>query len=254
LAYWRSTFQWRGEIEFYTEEHWAQFWSEYRHWILTLAEACKDADGFIIGTELDKTLQYEDEWRKLIADIRAITDMPLTYGANWTDFERVAFWDALDVIGIQSYFPMSDKERPTERDIRKGWRELMDRLGKYSKQHNRKILFTELGYNQSWKAAKEPWDYRVDGEDARPLQEMCMRVALDVIKREPHVRGVLLWKWFPYPRPVGRNFVLATPHIMTVVAKAWEGEVPTIVFDEAAWEARRRERRRRFQKGGNTQD
>ena len=37
-----------------------------------MAEACKDADAFVVGTELDKTLHREAEWRALIADVRKI--------------------------------------------------------------------------------------------------------------------------------------------------------------------------------------
>ena len=254
LAHWRSGFSWRGEITFKDDEAWARFWTGYRSWILKLASACKEADGFVVGTELDKTLHQEDAWRRLIAEVRAVTDAPLTYGANWTDYQRVPFWDALDLIGIQAYFPITEKANPTAEDIQRGWQKRMAELRAYGEKMDRRILFTELGYNQSYLAAREPWNYRVDGEDAQPVQEACWRAALQIIEVEPQMMGALLWKWFPYPRPVGRNFVLATPHIMTVVAKAWEGEVPTIVFDEAAWEARRRERRRRFQKGGNTQD
>ena len=72
LAYWRSGFEWRGEIAFRSEEEWTRFWTDYRAWILAVAEACKDADAFVIGTELDKTLNHEAEWRALIADVRKV--------------------------------------------------------------------------------------------------------------------------------------------------------------------------------------
>lgn len=246
LAYWRSGFSWPGDIAFETDAEWMRFWQGYRAWILTLAEACKDADAFVIGTELDKTLHREAEWRALIADVRTIFKGPVTYAANWTDYRRVPFWDALDVIGIQAYFPLSTKEMPTEADIREGWKKTIDELRAYSIAHNRNIAFTELGYNQSYMAAAKPWDYHVDDEGARAIQEMCWRIAFETISAEPRIVGALLWKWFPYPRPVGRNFQLATPHIMAIIANAWNGAVPDIRIDLEAIDRQRQERRRRI--------
>jgi len=63
LAYWRSPFEWRGEITFESREEWDRFWTDYRDWILSVVSACRDADGIVIGTELDKTLHHEKEWR-----------------------------------------------------------------------------------------------------------------------------------------------------------------------------------------------
>jgi hypothetical protein len=248
LAYWRSGFQWAGDIEFKTEEEWTRFWTSYRQWILSLAKTCKDADAFVLGTELDKTLHYEHEWRDIIAEVRKVFKGPVTYGSNWSDYKRVPFWDALDVIGIQAYFPLSQKEKPNEKDLREGWKKQMAELRGFSTKHNRNIVFTELGYNQSYRAAAEPWDYNVDDEGARPLQEMCWRIAFEAIASEPCVVGSLLWKWFPLPRPFGHNFQLATQNIMPIIANAWKGTVPDIDFDQEAYDRWRQERRNRRQR------
>ena len=221
IAYWRSPFSWRGEITFQNDEEWQRFWRDYRQWISQLAAVCREADGFVVGTELDLTLAFEEEWRELIAEVRQHTNAPLTYAANWSDYQRVPFWDALDVIGIQAYFPLTDDLNYDERDIRDGWAARMRELNAFSTAHNRTILFTELGYNQSHQAPLEPWAYAVDGDDAMPVQANCMRIALAAIAAEPRVIGALLWKWFPDPRPVGRNFQLATPQIKRVIAEAW---------------------------------
>lgn len=247
IAYWRTPFQWRGEIEFDTTDEWLRFWTDYRKWILTLAMACREADAFVVGTELDRTLNHEAEWRTLIAEVRSIMRVPLTYAANWTDYKRVPFWDALDVIGIQAYFPVASKPNSTPKEIQTGWKKLMEELRSYSEKMNRKILFAELGYTLSYMAPVEPWNYHTDGEGARLVQESCWKAALAAIDEEPCVVGALLWKWFPYPRPVGRNFALATPGVMTIIADAWEGKVPKIEISEQmlkAWEDARRKRRR----------
>ena len=250
LAYWGSGFSWRGDIAFDSEEEWARFWGDYSDWILRLAAACSEADAFVIGTELDKTLHDEARWRALIASVRKVYDGPITYAANWSDYRRVPFWDALDVIGIQGYFPITKEETPTAADIEAGWQRVIDELRDYSLAQGRNVVFTELGYNQSYITAAEPWNYRSDDEGARAVQELCWQTALDAIATEPRIVGALLWKWFPHPRPIGRNFQLATPPIMRIIANAWQGEVPDIEFsqeDSERWRQERRARRQRRQ-------
>jgi len=223
LAYWGTRFTWRGAITFETEAEWDRFWSTYRRWIVDLARACRKADGFVVGTELDRTIDQEGEWRELIREVRAETGMPLTYAANWSDFEQVGFWDALDVIGIQAYFPIVDSltvDTGTDA-LREGWNATMGRLRSYAEQHNRKIIFTELGYNRSYEAPVQPWAYRTDGRGAEKIQQACLRTALEAIEKEPDVLGAFLWKWFPEPHPVGRNFQLATPELIRTIRSVW---------------------------------
>ncbi len=221
LAYWGSPFSWRGDIRFRTEAEWNRFFTTYTAWIDGLVEACPGADGFVVATELDATLDHEAAWRRVIASVRARTHAPLTYGANWTHYRDVPFWDALDVIGIQAYFPLTDAPRPDSATVAAGWSRLMDGLHDYALAQNRRIVFTELGYNRAFDAPLRPWDYAVDGADAEAMQALCLGAALRAVDAEPMVVGVFLWKWFPNPYPVGRNFQLATPGLKRVIAAAW---------------------------------
>jgi hypothetical protein len=222
LAYWGSPFSWRGAIEFETEAQWERFFRDYERWIVKLAAACRGADGFVVGTELDRTLEHEDRWRRIIAAVRRKMTAPLTYAANWPDYRRVPFWDALDVIGIQAYFPVTTEQPPGRDDIERGWRERMVELRAYAEEQNRRVVFAELGYNRSLQAAERPWEYRVDGPEAEELQATLIRAALEAVEAEPSVVGVFLWKWFPDPYPVGRNFQLATPRLKQTIADVWD--------------------------------
>ena len=158
-----------------------------------------------------------------VTRVRTATDAPLTYGANWTDYREVGFWDALDVIGIQAYFPLSEGPDPDRSDLEASWRRIMKELRIYAGEMNRKIVFTELGYSRSHRAPVEPWAYCSDGPEAEPIQALTLRTALEAVEREPAVVGVFLWKWFPNPHPVGRDFQLATPAIRQVITETWTG-------------------------------
>lgn len=223
LGYWGSPFSWRGAIGWPESDtaSWQRFFTSYREWVSNLAETCRGADGFVVGTELDRSLSHDAAWREVIAAVRARTGAALTYGANWTDYRDVTFWDALDVVGIQAYFPLADGPDPDRKTLEAGWRSIMAGLRVYAKEQNRRIVFTELGYSQSHLAPVEPWSYHSDGAEAEPTQARCMDAALRAVEREPSVAGVFLWKWFPNPRPVGRNFQLATPGIKDVIADCW---------------------------------
>ena len=221
LAYWGSGFSWRGEITFETTEQWDRFFRTYEAWIVAVAAACKAADGFSVGTELDLTIHREAEWRRIIRSVRAVTDAPLTYAANWTDYQKVGFWDALNIIGIQAYFPLTNKKKPTDADLRAGWQRTMETLEHFSVKQERNVVFTELGYNTAFETATEPWDHKSDGPAAEPAQLACMRAALRAIADHPRVEGAFLWKWFPPPSSVGRNFPLATPGMKKTIADAW---------------------------------
>ncbi len=219
LGYWGSKFSWRGEIEFARKEENDRFWTSYRTWITKVAAVCKDADAFVVGTELDRMLD-DGRWRTVIRDIRAKTEAPLTYAANWTDYHKVPFWDALDAIGVQAYFPLADKPTDDEAVLRTAWRTRMQELRTFSTKHDRHIVFTELGYTRSKLAPVEPWkDYR-EGPEAASTQQACMRVALEEIRREPRVVGSFLWKWFPGPARF-HDFHVQDPEMQRIIRAVW---------------------------------
>ena len=221
LAYWGSGFSWRGDITFETKEQWSRFFSTYESWITWLAEICGDADAFVVGTELDQTAGFEDHWRRIIKNVRAKTRAPLTYSAGWDSYEKIGFWDALDVIGIQSYFPLVDHEGlPTPQELETSWSRLVERLDAYAGRHNRKIVLGELGYNRSSTAALRPWEYQEGGDAAEETQRRCLSAALRAIERSDAIVGAFLWKWFPGEGEYG-NFLKSTPAMREVIRTHW---------------------------------
>ena len=222
IAYWGSPFAWRGEISFQTDEQWERFFQTYETWITSVAELSKDADAFAVGTELDKTIGKEAQWRRVIKAVREKTSAPLTYSANWDRFEQVPFWDALDVVGIQSYFPLVGHDLPpSEAELTNAWKRLVTRLEVFSEAEKRPILLAELGYNRSAHAAVRPWDYRTGGEQAEIVQQRCMNAALGALDSSDAIVGAFLWKWFP-GRPRRGNFLMTAPEMRAVIEQHWK--------------------------------
>lgn len=131
LAYWGSGFSWRGEIAFAAPDAWARFFGEYTEWVRDLARVTAAADAFVVGTELDRTVSHEEPWREVVAQVRSVHGGKLTYGANWDGFEDVPFWDALDAVGVQAYFPVAKGVAPEQVDaaqLDRGWDPWLARL------------------------------------------------------------------------------------------------------------------------------
>jgi hypothetical protein len=227
LAYW-GNYAWRGDISFDSPEQWERFFSTYQEWIAEIARFSHDADAFVVGTELDGTIEHLEPWRQIIAAVREEYSGPLTYAANWDAFDRVEFWNDLDMIGIQAYFPLlpepgaGEVTQPAASELDRAWAQIMHRVREYSHAVGRPVLFTELGYNNSWRAPYEPWDPEVGGHNAEAVQELCMRAALRAIDLEPSVVGAFLWKWFPGTR-APRNFAMSTIAMRRVISQEWLG-------------------------------
>jgi hypothetical protein len=225
LAYWGSPWSWRGAIEFPDPACRARFFETYTAWMTAIARAAKDADGFSIGNETDKLVCCEKEWRAVIAAVRKETSAKLTYAANFDSYPTVPFWDALDAVGVQAYFPLSDAKDPTDDDLREGWRRAIDGLRAISVRTGKPVVCTELGYDLSSDAARRPWESgrgrREDEPTARALQERCLRIGLEETAREKDwLRGAFLWKWFVGPAR-HEDFRMQAPEIRGVIASVW---------------------------------
>ncbi len=227
LAYWGSPFSWRGEVEFENASDWQRFFATYEAWILKVAELSTAADAFVVGTELDRTVSHEQSWRRIIAAVRGATDAPLTYAAGWDAYESIPFWDALDIVGVQAYFPLVEHEDvPTDAEIRDGWRRIVARLESFGRENNRRVVLGELGYNRSLEAAVRPWSYHTDSRaEAEVLQASCLDIALEAVRESEAIVGAFLWKWFP-GEPQRGNFRMSAPAMRHVIVRHWESAAP----------------------------
>lgn len=227
LAYWGS-FEWRGDIDFGDDERaWHRFFEGYRAFIVDQARFA-EASGvplFSVGTELEGTTGREEPWRRIVTEVDRIYSGQLTYAANWDRLDRVPFWSALDLIGVQAYFPLTDDPSPTRRQLQAGWESHLDRLEELSERHDRPVVFTEIGYDQSLEAARQPWSGRGDGSlEAVALRSSLLEVALERLPKEPWLAGMFWWKWMPGegPRDRGdRDFSMRAHEARQVLKEYW---------------------------------
>ncbi len=222
LAYW-GRFEWRGSITFQHREHWRRFFDDYKLWIVDQARFAErhQIPYFAVGVELEQTVHWEKEWRDILAAVRSVYSGRITYAANWDSLDTIPFWDAVDLIGVQAYFPLSSEESPTVEAIRKGWKNHLDGLDKLSEKTGKKILFAEIGYDLSPLAAREPWRTASrDNEATRALRRRLTQVALEDLEQLDFLAGMFWWKWIP-GRTGSRDFAMHHQEMRDVLREAW---------------------------------
>lgn len=192
--------EYTGNLTMSTEEDWAALENMYRSFILEYAKLAEDTKVtmFCIGTELEQFIVHRPEyWDTLIAEIRAVYHGKLTYAANWDEYKRVPFWKALDYIGVDAYFPLSDLKTPTAEEARSGWVPWKNELQKTAMAHNKKIVFAEFGYRSVDYAGKEPWKSDISMDQVNlEAQKTLTQVVFEEIWDEEWFAGGFIWKWF----------------------------------------------------------
>jgi hypothetical protein len=206
----RSDGQWVGSIAMKSEADWAAWFARYEEFIVhyaRLAEA-SGMEALCIGTELEGTTGREADWRRVIAAVRRVYHGPLVYAANWDgEFEHVRFWDALDYIGVQAYFPLSNEPEAAVDELVAGWAAPVARIEAVARREGRRVLITEIGYKAADRATVEPWTWTTADRYNPAEQARAYEAAFRAVWSKPWCAGLYWWKWFPagHPEAGGRD-------------------------------------------------
>jgi len=202
---WRGEFT--GEIEMTSEADWQELEKTYSDFILTFAQLAQktQVELLCVGTELERFVKHRPEyWSKLIEQVRQIYSGKLTYAANWDEYSRTPFWEQLDFIGVDAYFPLSEKRYPTTTEMHTGWQKWKTKLVDLASVEERPVLFTEFGYRSMDYTAHKPW--LVDQNDTAvnlKAQAEATQVIFDEFWKEDWFAGGFVWKWFIHHGDVG---------------------------------------------------
>ncbi len=169
----------------------------------------------------------ERHWSALIDRVRAIYHGPLGYAANFDQYRDVSFWNKLDVIGINAYFPLRSGrlDEPDPKVLRaelvEGWKGVLGEIDSFRQQQgvgDHPVIFTELGYTRRAGATIQPWAGEGlallhEGENGaqlvawqdRPLRPQERALAIDALHevaggfQPPLLGGILYWKLSTVP-------------------------------------------------------
>lgn len=211
---------WRGEFTGYlkmnSEGEWNQLEDSYRDFILTYAQLAEEMNVAVlcIGTELEQFIVHRPEyWIELISEIKIRYKGKLTYAANWDEYKRVPFWDQLDYIGVDAYFPVSPDKTPSLEGAKEGWHQWKQELQDVASKVGLPILFTEYGYRSVDYAGREPW--KSDREMTTvnlEAQSNLTQALFESFYDEPWFAGGFIWKWYiDHPNAGGVENARFTP-------------------------------------------
>lgn len=213
----------------------------------------KGIDRTVPGDSCPQTAsgRRECEWRHVITAIRGQTYSLLSdhkksapgggytgkliYAANWggasdggladPEFEKITWWDAVDYIGVDAYFPLTQNQLdPTLDQLMDAWHgkgespglpsklaNIYDRLGKVAATFNRPVVFTAAGYSS------------VAGANSAAFQTSNVTASPDQAEQFNDMRALLLtfdgtgwWSgvfWYadrPVPRDKQANWAVNT--------------------------------------------
>src|SRR5262249_53490043 len=163
-------------------------------------------DGLFVGHELASSTAADPEhWRLLIGRVRRVYSGPLSYCANWDEAARVPFWDALDLIAVSFYAPLTPRATRDPGRLRAGAAQALAGLHAVARRFGRPLLIAELGYPSTANAAVRPWDDTPTPPEP-DLQRECFAAAIEAMDPDEWIAGVHIWKWGTAPRAPGDAF------------------------------------------------
>jgi hypothetical protein len=203
---WKSHGSFTGHHEYSSEKEWELFEKAYSDYILYYAKIADSLEVaiFCIGTEWERFVTTRSNfWHGLIKDIRSIYKGKLTYAANWDEYKRVPFWQKLDLIGIDAYFPLTEQKTPSVVALKKAMLVVKEELKAYHDSLQRPILFTEYGYRSGNFNTLRPWEVNEYQESNLQAQSNAYQAFYESFWNDSAFAGGFLWKWFANHAAVG---------------------------------------------------
>lgn len=190
---------WAGDLDFETDEQVAIWMESYTAYLLHFVQVATDeqVEMISIGTEIRQLAnKYPNYWKKLIAQVRSIYPGTLTYSANWDNYEHIEFWDDLDYIGIDAYFPSTESKTPTTAEWIQANQDTKEQLKQLAKAHDKQVLFTEYGFKSIDYCASGHWQAdKEDGEVNEQGQANAYEGLLRSYWTADWFAGGFAWKW-----------------------------------------------------------
>ena len=196
--------KWRGTIEFTTaagqtdEQAWETWWNNYEAYLLRHAKIAQatGCEMLCVGCELETTERFEARWRGLIKKVREVYKGPVVYNATFGTIWKVAWWDAVDIVGISAYWWLDTKADSSLEQMMKSWQPILAGMRHLSLKVKRPIFFIEIGCRSARGGSSMPgdfshWEWPYDGDEQARYYEAALRTFWD----EPWFCGYTWWDW-----------------------------------------------------------
>jgi len=203
---WVESGEWRAEIDPKTDEGWTQWAASYREFLLGWARVAADenVEMLSVGVELRSwvTTARAPSFSAIVRDVRREYPGLVTYAANWDDVDRSVILGELDVIGINAFYPLAQKDGATRAELMAGGRDVAQRLAALTKSWDKPVMFTEFGYTTRPNPAVKPWEWP-DSMSNVVVDELAQAEAyyalLAAFRDEDSFAGFFVWRLYADP-------------------------------------------------------
>jgi hypothetical protein len=209
---WVESGEWRAEIDPPTDDGWRRWAASYRAFVLTWAAVAEaeHAELFSAGVELRSwvTTSRAPSFVPILRDIRSAYHGLLTYSANWDDVDQSVILSALDVIGVNAFYPLAEKEGASDETLLEGGERVRQKLHALAEEWQKPVLFTEIGYTTRADPAVKPWEWPDAMKGVVPdqrAQARAYRALLAPLLDEPDFAGFFVWRVYSDPEDVSQE-------------------------------------------------
>ena len=200
---------------FTSEVEWQEWFASYRELINHYAELSQESrvDALSIGDCLSSTAHRQEDWRRIIAEVRQRFEGPITYSSGGESLS-IGWWDAVDYIGLSAFYPLSNIDDPTLAELKAAWsdRGWLAQMESLSREFDRPVTIMRIGYESKdganrWPATSFTMQLSVDLQE----QADCYKAALDALSGKTWLKGIFWWQWW-VGQVGGPNDTSYTPH------------------------------------------
>ncbi|MEL7342480.1 MAG: hypothetical protein AAGM67_18505, partial [Bacteroidota bacterium] len=139
--------------------------------------------------------------------------------------ENLGFADALDFVGVNFYYPLSEKADPTDEELTQRLNEKLSELDQLAETWGKPYVLTEIGY----RSIDTPWQHPHAGVGNAAInqtaQARCYQTVLGNLKSHPACRGLYWWKWpshDQYSHRVPGSFTACEKEAEQILRKAYQ--------------------------------
>jgi hypothetical protein len=199
---------WRGTFQPSNVDAWFSSYTNFISHYATLAQQ-NGVEGMVMGTEFVQLSGSANQarWTSVINTIRGLFSGTLVYASNATfggdEFTTVSFWDQLDMIGLDAYFPLTNINNPTQAQLIAAWsankngENVVANVQNFANAHPGKtLIFTEIGYRSVDGANTAPFDFGISGGVDDGEQRDCAEAMFQVWSTHTSfMKGLFWWDW-----------------------------------------------------------
>jgi hypothetical protein len=185
----------------------ATFFADYQSMVEHYAVLAQQASAsmYLVGSEMIASDGYVAYWRQIIAAAHQRFSGSIGYEVDWREISQFSWGDAVDVLLLSAYFPLSNEAQPTLAQLEWGWHayqypgqseihNAFSDVAGLARRWNKPIVFGEVGYTATTYPANQPWWNNPNPADPQ-LQYLAYRALLDTFVGQPWWGGVMWWAW-----------------------------------------------------------